>query len=189
MRSASLVVVQVHLLAQVPSALASIDELAGELEAVAYVVRTTTPFPVARRGWCSGLVGIVAGARLDAAFAAGSRDAMSHGRARDGVDEGGLSASSIHDLAEQIFPTEEILGGAVPSAIAKLMLALGDRLVRTPGHGHQYPWVFPGQSSLLSPQGRVDRGIHVQGGRRHRQKIVRLSCLGDPRSMELGASG
>ena len=36
---------------------------------------------------------VVAGARLDAALAARSRDAVRHRRARDGVDEGGLSTA------------------------------------------------------------------------------------------------
>lgn len=122
---------------------------------------------------------IVAGTGLDAAFAARSRDAVSHCSASDGVDERGLSTTSVHDLAEQIFPTEEILGGTIPSTIAKLMLALCDRLIRAPGHGHQHSWIFSGQPALLSPQGRVHCGIHVKGGWRHWQKIVRLSCLRD----------
>mgnify|MGYP004569276541 CR=1 FL=1 len=87
--------------------------------------------------------------------------------------------TSVDDPAKEVFPTEEILGRAVPSAIAKLMLALGDRLVRTSGHRHQDPGIFPGQSALLSPQGRVHRRIHVKGGRRHWQKVIRLPCLGD----------
>lgn len=92
-RSAGLVVVQIHLLAQISATLPRVDEFAGELEPVADVVRTATPFPIPRAGWWPRLVGIVAGARLDAALAARSRDAVSHGGARDGVDEGGLSTT------------------------------------------------------------------------------------------------
>lgn len=94
-------------------------------------------------------------------------------------EKGNPMLTSVHDLAEQIFPTEEILGGTIPSTIAKLMLALCDRLIRAPGHGHQHSWIFSGQPALLSPQGRVHCGIHVKGGWRHWQKIVRLSCLRD----------
>lgn len=39
------------------------------------------------------MVSVVAGAGLDAAFAARSRDAVSHCSASDGVDEGGLSTT------------------------------------------------------------------------------------------------
>lgn len=92
-RSTRFVVVQIHLLAQIPSPFAGVDEFAGELEAVADVVGTTTPFPVPHGGWWSRLVGIVAGTRLDAALATRSRDAVSHSRAGDGVDEGGLSTT------------------------------------------------------------------------------------------------
>lgn len=49
-RSTGLVVVQIHLLAEIPTALAGIDEFARELEAVADVVRATTPFPVPNGG-------------------------------------------------------------------------------------------------------------------------------------------
>lgn len=45
-----------------------------------------------------------------------------------------IDLTFIDDLAEEILPSEKILRRAVPSPIAKLMLTLGDGLVRTPGH-------------------------------------------------------
>ena len=92
-RSAGFVVVQIHLLAQISTTLSGVDEFTGELEPVADVVRASTPFPVTRGGRCPRLMRVVAGARLDAALAARSRDAVRHRRARDGVDEGGLSTA------------------------------------------------------------------------------------------------
>ena len=47
-RSASLVVVNVHLLTQIATPLSDVDELAGELEAVTDVVGATAPLPVAQ---------------------------------------------------------------------------------------------------------------------------------------------
>lgn len=43
-------------------------------------------------------MGIVAGTGLDAAFAARSRDTVSHRSAGDGVDEGGLSATCTNKI-------------------------------------------------------------------------------------------
>lgn len=84
---------KIHLFAQISTAFARVHEFTGEFETVTDVVRTTTPFPIARGGWWSRLVSIVAGTGLDAAFAARSRDAVSHRSASDGVDEGGLSTT------------------------------------------------------------------------------------------------
>lgn len=45
--------------------------------------------------------------------------------------------TSVDDLAEEILPPEKVLGRAVPPAVAKLMLALGDGLVGASRHRHQ----------------------------------------------------
>lgn len=49
-RSAGFIVMQIHLLAEVSAAFASIDEFARELEAVSDVIRATTPFPILNSG-------------------------------------------------------------------------------------------------------------------------------------------
>lgn len=92
---------QVHLLAEIPATFAGVDEFAGELEAVADVVGAATPFPVSHGGRCARLVSVIAGARLNAALAACPRDTVSHRRARDGVDEGGLP-TSCNRIAESL---------------------------------------------------------------------------------------
>lgn len=84
---------QIHLFAEVSTTFAGINEFAGELEAVSDVIRATTPFPIPSGGWCAWLVSIVTGTRLNAALAACSRDTVSHSRARDGIDESGLSTT------------------------------------------------------------------------------------------------
>lgn len=97
-RSSGFVVVQIHLLPQISAALSRIDEFTGELEAVTDVVGTTTPFPVANTGRCSRLMSVVAGAGLNASFAARSRYAVGHRGAGYRVDESGLPTTSIDDL-------------------------------------------------------------------------------------------
>ena len=98
-RSASLVVVNVHLLSQITSPFSDIDELARELEAVADVVGATTPFPVAQSWhsngdlWRPRLVTVVTRARLDATLAARPGYRVRHPRTHDGVDESCFSAT------------------------------------------------------------------------------------------------
>ena len=84
---------KVHLLPEVPAAFASIDELAGESEAVADVVAAAAPLPVAYTRRSSRLVRVIAGAGLYAALAAGSGDAVRHRGARYRVDERRLPAA------------------------------------------------------------------------------------------------
>lgn len=99
--SAGLVVVQVHLLAQVAAALAGVDKVARELEAEADVVGAAAPLPVADAGHLAGrrhlrrlaVVAVVAGARLDGALGAGARNRVGDRRTGDGVQEGGLAAA------------------------------------------------------------------------------------------------
>lgn len=42
----------------------------------------------------------------------------------------------VDDLAKEIFPSEKVPRRAVPSPLAKLKLALGDGLIRSPRHSH-----------------------------------------------------
>ena len=97
--SASLVVVNVHLLSQIATPFSDIDELAGELEAVADVVGAAAPLPVAQAWhsngdlWRPRLVTVVTRARLDATLAARPGYRVRHPRTHDGVDERRFSAT------------------------------------------------------------------------------------------------
>jgi hypothetical protein len=98
-RSASLVVMNVHLLTQVPTPLARVHELAGELEAVADIVRAPPPLPVeqTRNGGgrlrCPRLVAVVTRAGLNTSLAARPCYCVRHPRAGNGVDEGRFSTT------------------------------------------------------------------------------------------------
>lgn len=100
-RSASLVVMQVHLLPQGLPSLARVDELATKSEPESDVVAAAAPLPDADvRCGCGAAavrravdVRIVARARLDGAFCAGAGDGVRHASAGDRVDEGGLSTA------------------------------------------------------------------------------------------------
>jgi len=94
--------VQIHLLAQIATPLAGIDELPGELESESDVVGAAAPLPVPHTGhtarlvvglWGSRLVAVIAGAGLDAPFTAGPGDRVGHRRTGDCVDEARLSAA------------------------------------------------------------------------------------------------
>lgn len=100
--ASGLVVVEVHLFAEGPTALARVDELAAEFEAVANVVGTAAPLPVAYAGHRSRAqrlrpaavhVAVVARARLDAALGARARHCVRYGGACNCVDERRLSAT------------------------------------------------------------------------------------------------
>lgn len=59
---------QVHLLTEVASPLASVDKIPGELDAESDVVRASTPLPISSLGILSlmiELVAVVTSARLD----------------------------------------------------------------------------------------------------------------------------
>lgn len=99
---------QIHLLPDIPPPFSRIDELPGELEAEADVVRAAAPLPVSDprgapagpgpRGLdAPGLVTIVARAGLYAALRTGASHCVRHSGAGDGVDEGGLAASWGND--------------------------------------------------------------------------------------------
>jgi len=91
--------VNVHLLPQIATPFSDIDELAGELEAVADVVGAAAPLPVAqawhsnRDLWRPRLVTVVTRARLDATLAARPGYRVRHPRTHDGVDERRFSAT------------------------------------------------------------------------------------------------
>lgn len=98
--SSGLVVVQVHLLPQVPPPLAGVHELPAEFEAEVYVVRASAPVPLAPAapdrvglGPAAPAAGVVAVAGADRALAARPRDGVGDGRARDRVDERGLATT------------------------------------------------------------------------------------------------
>ena len=84
---------QVHLLAKVTAALACINELTREPKAVADVVGTATPFPIADASGSTGLVRVVARTGLNASFAASSRYTMRHRCTRYCVNEGRFPAA------------------------------------------------------------------------------------------------
>lgn len=97
-RSAGLVVVQVHLLAEWAPPLARVHELPGELEAVVDVVGAAAPLPVGGgRGGASlatpRVVAVVAGASRHAALATRPCDRVCDPRRRDRVDERRLAAA------------------------------------------------------------------------------------------------
>lgn len=113
-RSARLIVVQIHLLAQIASTLAGVHEFARELETEPDVVRAAAPLPVPDAGNAARLmiglrrarlVAVVAGAGLDGALAAGSRYRMGHSGAGDGIDEARLTAAckSMRERERGIF--------------------------------------------------------------------------------------
>ena len=96
-RSACLVVVEVHLLAQVAAALAGVHEFSGELEAVADVVGAAAPLPVPQAVHGGdlggpGLVAVVTRTGLYAALTARPGDGVRHAGARDRIYERRLSA-------------------------------------------------------------------------------------------------
>lgn len=71
--SSGLVVVQVHLLALVPTAFSGVHKVPGEFDAEADVVRAASPLPVSSLGILRlvvELVAVVASARLDRSLAA-----------------------------------------------------------------------------------------------------------------------
>lgn len=92
---------QIHLLAQIPTAFAGVDEFARELEAEPDVVRASAPFPVTYVGhsaaaghlWRLGVVTVVARARLDRTLGARARYRVRHGGAGDRIEKGGLTTS------------------------------------------------------------------------------------------------
>jgi hypothetical protein len=98
-RSASLVVVNVHLLAQISASFSDIHELTRELEAVADVVGATAPFPISQAWhsngdmWRPRLVTVITRARFDATLAARPGYRVCDPRTHDGVDEGRFSAT------------------------------------------------------------------------------------------------
>lgn len=105
-RSASLVVVQVHLLPERFSSLAGVDELAAEAEAKADVVAAAAPLPYAHIGGGSGAgavrhavdVRVVAGARLDGALGTRAWHRVRHACARYRVDERCFPATCSRSL-------------------------------------------------------------------------------------------
>jgi hypothetical protein len=100
-RSARLIVVQIHLLAQRPPSLACIHKLPRKLEPESNVVRTSTPLPVTHahhlrqigrlRRPC--LMTVVTRTRLYRSFAASARYRMRHRCTSDGIDERRFSAA------------------------------------------------------------------------------------------------
>jgi hypothetical protein len=140
MHSASLVVVNVHLLPQIATPFSDIDELAGELEAVADVVGAAAPLPVAQAWhsngdlWRPRLVTVVTRARLDATLAARPGYRVRHPRTHDGVDESRFSATSINNFSKEIFAPQKIFCGTIPSSVTKLELAFLNGLVSTFGY-------------------------------------------------------
>lgn len=101
-RSSRLVVVQIHLLAQIAAAFPGVDELPREFEAEANVVGAAAPLPVADPGGTGRrsprlrrprLVAVITGAGFDGAFAASSRHRVRYRCTGDGIDEPGFSTS------------------------------------------------------------------------------------------------
>lgn len=87
--------------------------------------------------------------------------------------------TSLDDLPEQILPPEEVPRGAVPPPVPELVLALVDRHVGTLGDRGQHARVLPREPSLLPPQRRVYRRIHVDHTVRQRRNVVRFAGLRD----------
>lgn len=82
----------------------------------------------------------------------------------------------IDYFSEQVLCSREGSRRAVPTLIAKLMLALMNRVIGTFMQSHQKTWVFSGQTTLLSSQVTMNWWrIHVQNSRRYRRQIVRLT--------------
>lgn len=92
---------QIHLFAQIASALAGVHELARELEAEADVVGAAAPLPIPDASHAARLIGlrrarlmaVVTGAGLDGALAASSRYRMGYSCAGNGIDEARLTAA------------------------------------------------------------------------------------------------
>lgn len=87
--------------------------------------------------------------------------------------------TSLDDLPEQILPPEEVPRGAVPPPVPELVLALVDRHVGTLGDRGEHARVLPRKPSLLPPQRRVYRRIHVDHTVRQRRNVVRFAGLRD----------
>lgn len=81
----------------------------------------------------------------------------------------------VDDLPEEVLAPKKVPSGAVPSLVAELVLALVNGVVGPLGHGHQKARVFPGESALLSAQGAVHRGVHVEHPRRYGGEVVWLA--------------
>lgn len=91
----------------------------------------------------------------------------------------GRKLTSLDDLPEQILPPEEVPRGAVPPPVPELVLALVDRHVGTLGDRGQHARVLPRKPTLLPPQRRVYRRIHVDHTVRQRRNVVRFAGLRD----------
>lgn len=101
-RTTRLVVVQIHLLAQIASTFASIDKFTREFETESNVVRAAAPLPIPYSSDAAGLmirlggaclVTVVAGAGFDGALAAGAGNRVGHSGAGDGIDEARFAAA------------------------------------------------------------------------------------------------
>ena len=87
---------QIHLLPEVASPLASVYKVPGELDAEPNVIRTSTPLPVGSLGVLGlmvELVAVVTRAGLDGTLTAGLGHRMSDCCTGDGVDEGSFTAT------------------------------------------------------------------------------------------------
>lgn len=101
-RTTRLVIVQIHLLAQIASTFPSIDKFAREFETESNVVRAAAPLPIPYSSDAAGLmirlggaclVTVVAGAGFDGALAAGAGNRVGHSGAGDGIDEARFAAA------------------------------------------------------------------------------------------------
>lgn len=101
-RTTRLVIVQIHLLAQIATTLAGIDKFAREFETESDVVRAAAPLPIPYARYATGLMirlrraclmTVVAGAGFDGALAAGTRNRVGHSGAGDRIDEARFAAA------------------------------------------------------------------------------------------------
>lgn len=128
------IVVQVHEGAGVSlPPLMGVDEASGEGSAVADVVGTAAPGELPHPVPVAPLLGDVTGAVHDGATTASSRDRLHNPRAVDGVDKGRFPRTS-----QNVSPEHRRIswnGGAVPTGILELLLAMLDAHRGTLGHG------------------------------------------------------
>lgn len=95
---------EVHHVADVASLFSGVDEFAREFDTELDVVRAAAPFPVGSR---RSALAVIASARLDGTFGAGSRDRVRHCGRHQGVDEGSFTASCVEKKKGKIFQLRE----------------------------------------------------------------------------------
>lgn len=83
--------------------------------------------------------------------------------------------TSIDDLSEQIFPPQKIFRRTIPSAIAELVLALGNGQIGAFNQCGQNTRILSYQPSLFTSQCCMDGRIHVHNACCQRRYVIRFA--------------